>query len=422
MEVARWAKERGCPWDAWTCTGPRQAATWRCCSGCERTAAPWDEWTCAYAARGGHLGGAAVGASERMPVERVDLRQAAVAATWRCCSGRARTALRGTRGLARCRERRPPGGAAVGARERRSVERVDLRRAAEGGHLEVLQWARANGAPWDETGLAPMPRKAATWRCYSGRARTALRGTRDLRRCRGRRPPGGAAVGASERMLRGTRDLRRAARGGHLEVLQWARANGAPWNEGLAQMPRKAATWRCCSGRARTAAPWDERLARCRGRRPPGGAAVGARERLLRGTRDLRDAAEGGHLEVLQWARANGCSVDEWTCTDAAEGGHLEVLQWARANGCSVGRETCTLPRKAATWRCSSGRARTAARGIRRTAKRSAAARGCAAVDSCRGRRGGVVASGRCAARRCVCFSSPRHALPAAARRVRVFE
>ncbi len=59
-------------------------------------------------------------------------------------------------------------------------------------------------------------------------------------------------------------------------------------------------------------------------------------------------AAFGGHLEVLQWARANdcpylktlkwaranGCPWDKWTCAFAAKGGHLETLKWARANGC----------------------------------------------------------------------------------------
>ena len=45
-------------------------------------------------------------------------------------------------------------------------------------------------------------------------------------------------------------------------------------------------------------------------------------------------AAQGGHLEVMQWARANGCPWDSLTCAYAAEGGYLEVLQWARANGC----------------------------------------------------------------------------------------
>ena len=45
-------------------------------------------------------------------------------------------------------------------------------------------------------------------------------------------------------------------------------------------------------------------------------------------------AAINKHLEVLQWARANGCPWDEETCAWAAENGHLEVLQWARAHGC----------------------------------------------------------------------------------------
>ena len=45
-------------------------------------------------------------------------------------------------------------------------------------------------------------------------------------------------------------------------------------------------------------------------------------------------AAEDGHLEILKWARANGCPWDEGTCEYAAHGGHLEGLKWARENGC----------------------------------------------------------------------------------------
>ena len=52
-------------------------------------------------------------------------------------------------------------------------------------------------------------------------------------------------------------------------------------------------------------------------------------------------AAEGGHLELLQWARANGCLWNEDTCWMAAGGGHLEMLQWARANGCPWNESTC---------------------------------------------------------------------------------
>ena len=40
-------------------------------------------------------------------------------------------------------------------------------------------------------------------------------------------------------------------------------------------------------------------------------------------------------MEVLDWARANGCPWDRVaTCACAARRGHLDVLQWARANGC----------------------------------------------------------------------------------------
>ncbi|AVK76359.1 Ankyrin repeat domain containing protein [Pandoravirus neocaledonia] len=52
-------------------------------------------------------------------------------------------------------------------------------------------------------------------------------------------------------------------------------------------------------------------------------------------------AASGGHLDVLEWARASGCEWDERTCAKAAKGGHLGVLQWARANGCPWDKQTC---------------------------------------------------------------------------------
>jgi hypothetical protein len=59
-----------------------------------------------------------------------------------------------------------------------------------------------------------------------------------------------------------------AAKGGHLVVLQWAHANGCPWDE------RKCA-----------------------------------------------EAARGGHLEMLQWLHENGCPWDARTCEYAARKG-----------------------------------------------------------------------------------------------------
>ena len=55
------------------------------------------------------------------------------------------------------------------------------------------------------------------------------------------------------------------------------------------------------------------------------------------------NAALGGYLDVLRWARANGCPWDERTCSWAAECGHLDVLKWARANGCEWDYTDCLL-------------------------------------------------------------------------------
>ena len=66
-----------------------------------------------------------------------------------------------------------------------------------------------------------------------------------------------------------------------------------------------------------------------------------SRGRLSRKKYLCEDAARGGHLEVLKWARENGCPWDERMCTYAAEGGHLEVLKWARENGCPWDEKMC---------------------------------------------------------------------------------
>ena len=69
---------------------------------------------------------------------------------------------------------------------------------------------------------------------------------------------------------------------------------------------------------------------------------LSAVQRLQRGGRLSRRellcqaAARGGHLEMLQWARANGCPWNAETCYRAAKGGHLEVLHWARTAGSGI--------------------------------------------------------------------------------------
>ena len=52
-------------------------------------------------------------------------------------------------------------------------------------------------------------------------------------------------------------------------------------------------------------------------------------------------AGRVGYLEMLRWARANGCPWDAQTCSGAAFEGHLEVLHWARVKGCPCDEEKC---------------------------------------------------------------------------------
>ncbi|KAL6059777.1 Ankyrin repeat domain containing protein [Balamuthia mandrillaris] len=169
--------------------------------------------------------------------------------------------------------------------------------AAETGQLKVLQWARENGAPWDET------------TCTN------------------------------------------AAAGGHLEVLQWARANGCPWDEDTCTLAAFNGHLEVLQWARENSCPWDALTCAY--------AAEGGHLDVLRWARangcpwsadTCAQAAWGGHVEVLQWARANGCPWGEWTCAFAAAGGHLEVLKWARAQGCPWGEQYGVWQKEAFAW------------------------------------------------------------------------
>ena len=71
----------------------------------------------------------------------------------------------------------------------------------------------------------------------------------------------------------------------------------------------------------------------------------------------MRSAAEGGYLEVIQWAREDHAPWGEETCNKAALGGHLE-LKWAREHDCPWGIMTCASPLRADTLGFCSGRGR----------------------------------------------------------------
>jgi hypothetical protein len=52
--------------------------------------------------------------------------------------------------------------------------------------------------------------------------------------------------------------------------------------------------------------------------------------------------AKKGYLNLLKWARINGCSFSKHTCSCAVSYGHLEVLKWLKENGCPWNKSTCS--------------------------------------------------------------------------------
>ncbi len=127
-----------------------------------------------------------------------------------------------------------------------------------------------------------------------------------------------------------------------LRVLQWACWNETPVSHTYAREGHlEVLKWARSQG-----CPWNETDICCL-------AARGGHLDVLQWARSqgcplsvhtCAYAAEGGHLEVLQWLRSQGCPWDEWTCTYAALGGHLEVLQWARGQGCPWDEGFVPLP------------------------------------------------------------------------------
>ena len=52
-------------------------------------------------------------------------------------------------------------------------------------------------------------------------------------------------------------------------------------------------------------------------------------------------AARNGNLEVLRWARSQGCPWDVRVPRAAAKGGHLKILKWLIKEGCPYDKSMC---------------------------------------------------------------------------------
>ncbi|UPR01499.1 ankyrin repeat domain-containing protein [Chloropicon primus] len=143
-----------------------------------------------------------------------------------------------------------------------------------------------------------------------------------------------------------------AAKGGHLDVVQWLQSQHSlcPWkeetcSEAAAGGQLHVLQWLRSQD---PPCPWSDKTCAA--------AASGGQLHVLQWLRSqdppcpwddetCSDAAQGGHLEVLKWARSQNppCEWDEGTCGWAAWRGHLEVLKWARSQDppCPWDAEEC---------------------------------------------------------------------------------
>jgi len=113
----------------------------------------------------------------------------------------------------------------VGAGARLRLGQEDVRKAAAGGHLEVLMWAREHGCNWDE------------FTCAFAAEGGHLEVSQWVRE---------HGCPWEEHIPESDRDCcALAAQGGHLEVLKWLHEHNCPWDEQSVLRPLGMGIWRC---------------------------------------------------------------------------------------------------------------------------------------------------------------------------------
>ncbi|AJF97552.1 ankyrin repeat protein [Pandoravirus inopinatum] len=246
--------------------------------------------------------------------------------------------------------------------------------AARGGHLDVLQWALANGCPHEDRMIYDVAARSGCidvieWVHTQGmRGSTHLweyavrSGSLDMLKWVDANNPdhcahpgvayyhregivctAAARIGRIDMLewarARGcawtAKTCAAAAGAGHMDVLQRLRAQGCPWDESTCKAAARGGHYEVLWWARANGCPWDARTCKFV-------AASGRLDVLQRLRADgcpwdagaCSLAAGGGHLDVLQWLRANGCPWDDDACPKAVRGGHLDTLVWLRAQGC----------------------------------------------------------------------------------------
>ncbi len=164
-----------------------------------------------------------------------------------------------------------------------------FREAAEGGHMETLNWLEKQGCP-----LFPNPELTKLRRFFFP---SVFSSSEDDTTCR-------------------------VAKNGHLDALKWLMQRNFPFHSETMKYAAEGGhlatlQWLNIHRVALKLDPLNEKI--------------------------MQAAAGGGHLPVIQWLRNKNCPWDGYATAFAARDCHLEVLAWLLDNGC---------PWSPSLWRC----------------------------------------------------------------------
>ena len=171
--VLQWARANDCPWDKWTCAwaaqgGHLEVLQWARANDCP------NEDTCTYAWR--TLGGSSMGSRQRLSLDE-DMHMPPREDTWKSFNGLAPTAVPGMRTPVHMQQREDTWKSFNGP-EPTAVPGMStpVHMQHRGGHSEILQWARANGCPWNEWTPVHMQHLRGHMKFFNGPVPTAVPG------------------------------------------------------------------------------------------------------------------------------------------------------------------------------------------------------------------------------------------------------
>jgi hypothetical protein len=125
---------------------------------------------------------------------------------------------------------------------------------------------------------------------------------------------------------------------GRLDMFQWAKEQGfsSAFNEDTCEAAAQGGHLELLEFIHKNGCPWDNLTCAAAAKEGYFGILQWAYSNgcPLVGSEITECAAIGGHLEILKWARDYSFSWNSRVCTAAAEHGHFHVLKWAHQNGC----------------------------------------------------------------------------------------